>query len=169
MLDDCQARLLITNQRNMELSQNLFSDGRRLLNIDELDGSCVCDDLNCRFHGMFYRRSSIPLVLRDPKGVAHSHRSQLHTVMINTNAARISCHDRLTLLHTVDSDSAQAHLFQALLNGGTLCSFDLKSEGNPSVAPMLNEESVTCFTRRRTFSASSQKQCWKARNIPTCA
>jgi amino acid adenylation domain-containing protein len=146
MLDDCQAGLLVTNQRNIELSQKLINDARTLLDIDEIDDSRVCDDLNLPISpddvaSIVYTSGSTG----GPKGVAHSHRSQLHDVMVKTNATRISFQDRLTLLHSVGFGSARAHLFQSLLNGASLCFFDFKSEGIYRLSKWLNEEDITVY------------------------
>ena len=146
MLDDSQAGLIVVNKRTKELANKLSNDARTLLSVDEIDESLGYDNVNLpisadNLGSILYTSGSTG----KPKGVAHSHRSQLHTVMVNTNETRICCQDRLTLLHSVGFGSAQAHLFQSLLNGASLCSFDLKSEGIRRLANWLNEESITVF------------------------
>ena len=146
MLEDSKTGLIVTISGIVELAHKLTSDRRTVLNIDEIDGfpsfrqpgpspiaghPCV----------YFYTSGSTG----KPKGVFHSHRSQLHTVMVNTNETRICCHDRLTLLHSVGFGSAQAHLFQSLLNGAALCCFNLKSEAIQQLAKWLKEESITVY------------------------
>jgi len=146
MLDDSQAGLLVTNERNKELSQRLINHARALLDVDEIDDSRACDDLNLPISpdalaSIVYTSGSTD----SPKGVAHSHRSQLHTVMVNTNATRISFQDKLTLLHSIGFGSARANLFQSLLNGASLCLFDLKSESIHRLSKWLNEEHITIY------------------------
>ena len=146
MLDDSQAGLLVANKRSVELAHRLTTGARTLLNVDEIDELLGYDNLNLpisadNLGSILYTSGSTG----KPKGVVHSHRSQLHTVMVNTNENCICCHDRLTLLHSVGFGSAQAHLFQSLLNGAALCCFNLKSEGIHRLAKWLKEESITVY------------------------
>ena len=146
VLKHSQARLIVTAKGNLELAQKLTGDDRTFLNSDEIDLSLCSDDL-----GLPLSPENLASVLYTsgstgkPKGVAHSHRSQLHTVMINTNEVRLCCQDRLTFLHSVGFGSAQAHLFQSLLNGASLHGFDLKSEGIHGLAKWLKQESITVY------------------------
>ena len=146
VLQHSQARLIVTAKGNLELAQKLMGDDRTLLNSDEIDVSLCSDDLGLalapeNLASLQYTSGSTG----KPKGVAHSHRSQLHTVMINTNEARLCCQDRLTFLHSVGFTSAQAHLFQSLLNGASLHCFELKSEGIHGLAEWLKQQGITVY------------------------
>ena len=146
MLQDSRAALIVTNTRNRELSHKLANGAHGLLDIAEIDDALDSDNLNTpispdKFASIVYTSGSTA----KPKGVVHSHRSQLHTVMVNTNETRICCHDRMTLLHSVGFASAQAHLFQSLLNGASLWAFDLKLEGINRLAKWVKEEAITVY------------------------
>ncbi len=146
ILGDCRTGLILTNHRNADLARRLSGRGCEVINIDLLDSSETCD--NPTIHPSPGSLASILYTSGStgkPKGIAHSHRSQLHTVMVNTNGTRICYQDRLTLIHSVGFGSAQAHLFQSLLNGASLFSFDLKSDGIHRLAKWLNEESITVY------------------------
>ena len=146
VLKDSQARLIVTAKGYLELAQKLAGNDRTLLNCDEIDVSPCSDDLALALSpenlaSVLYTSGSTG----KPKAVAQSHRSQLHTVMINTNEVRLCCEDRLTFLHAVGFASAQAHLFQSLLNGASLHGFDLKSEGIHGLATWLKQRSITVY------------------------
>jgi non-ribosomal peptide synthetase component F len=146
ILQDSRANLIIVDNRTADLASGLASDACTFLNIDEIDGRECANDLDLSISSgdlasVLYTSGSTGT----PKGVPHSHRSQLHTVMVNTNEVRISSEDRLTLLHTIGFGSAQAHLFQSLLNGAALCLFDLRSEGVHRLAHWLKHEAITVY------------------------
>lgn len=87
-----------------------------------------------------------------PKGIAHNHRSQLHTVMVNTDETHICPEDRLTLIHSVGFGSAQAHLFQSLLTGASLHLFDLSAHGVAHLIRWIKQEYITvCHTPPAVF------------------
>ena len=146
ILNDSRARLILSNSRNIGLAQKLTSDSRAWMNIDEIDSCDFSSNIEIPISphalaSILYTSGSTG----KPKGVAHSHRSQLHTVMVNTNQVGIYRRDRLTLLHTIGFGSAQAHLFQSLLNGASLWGFDLKSEGIHRLAKWLNVNRITVY------------------------
>ena len=146
IVGDCRTGLILTNDRHADLARRLSDRGCEVINIDLLDTSVTCDNPTIHLSpgslaSILYTSGSTG----KPKGIAHSHRSQLHTVMVNTNETRICYQDKLTLIHSVGFGSAQAHVFQSLLNGGSLFSFDLKSHGIHRLAKWLSEESITVY------------------------
>ena len=145
ILEDSQAGLIITNTANLDLACAL-SGRTDCLNLDHFDAALGSDDLCLpilpgSLASILYTSGSTG----KPKGVGHNHRSQLHTVMVNTNAARIGCQDKLTLLHSVGFGSAQAHVFQSLLNGASLNFFDVNNAGIPRLAKWLRDERISVY------------------------
>jgi amino acid adenylation domain-containing protein len=145
MLENSQAGVIITNTANLELARAL-SGRTDCLNLDHLDEALGSDDLclpilQGSLASILYTSGSTG----KPKGVAHNHRSQLHTVMVNTKAAHIGCEDKLTLLHSLGFGSAQAHVFQSLLNGASLNFFDVNNAGIPRLAKWLRDECISVY------------------------
>ena len=145
ILEDSQAGLIITNTAHLELARAL-SERTDCLSLDHFDEALGSDDL-CppilpgSLAAILYTSGSTG----KPKGVVHTHRSQLHTVMVNTKAARIGCEDKLTLLHSLGFGSAQAHVFQSLLNGASLNFFDVNNAGIPRLAKWLRDECISVY------------------------
>ena len=140
MLDDSQATLIVTNNRNLELAHQLATNGQGILNIDEIDNGRLSDNL-----GIFVApesRMSIGYTsgsTGNPKGIVKIQRNSA------SSAARITIRpdDKFSLVHSVSFGSASVTLFSSLLNGGSLFPFDIKSEGIPRLANWLAEEQIT--------------------------
>ena len=80
------------------------------------------------------------------KGVADSHRNVLHNIMRYTNALRISSTDRLSLVQAPAFSGAVSSMFAALLNGATLCPYDLHADGlGANLADWIAGEELTMF------------------------
>ena len=146
MLEDSQAGLIVTNNRNVGLARQLTNEFRAVLNTDEIDGSLPCENV-----GLAVSPNDLAAILYTsgstgkPKAVVQNHRNHLCSVMVNSNEVHISFHDRLTLLHSVSFGSSRGHLFQALLNGAALFPYDIKSEGVHRLASWLDAEQITVF------------------------
>lgn len=142
ILEDSQAGLILTNNRNLDLAQKLTKDARALINIDEFDGSDACDNLGLALSpealvDICYTSGSTG----KPKGVVRKHRQVLNFAVLAETG--ICTDDRLTLVHFVGFGSASDHLISSLLNGASLFPFDIKSEGVCRLASWLREEQIT--------------------------
>src|SRR5579862_1352743 len=78
-----------------------------------------------------------------PKGVVHGHRSVLHGVRIDTAQLGIATEDRLALLHSSSIAASRLMLFGGLLNGATVCLFDIRREGIGALAEWMRAEGIT--------------------------
>jgi amino acid adenylation domain-containing protein len=140
ILNDSQANLIVTNNRNLALANELATHGYNVLNIDEIDNGLMSDNLDI----FVAPRSPMNIGYTsgstgNPKGVVKIHRNSA------ASAFRIPVRpdDRLSLVHSLSFGSANANLFSSLLNGGSLFPFDIKSEGIPRLANWLVEEQIT--------------------------
>jgi len=140
ILEDSDAGLVITNDRNLALVKKLTSDSRGLLNVNEIVDSIGCENPGLTissddFAHLLYTSGSTG----QPKGALKAHRNT------GRSAAEIPIFfgDRLSLLHSVSFGSSSDHLFSSLLNGASLFPFDIKSEGVHRLASWLREEHIT--------------------------
>lgn len=146
ILQDCGARLLITDSQHFHRAGELTSGSLHLLNIETLgnpnsdENLCVPlspDDFAC----IVYTSGSTG----QPKGVLQNHRYVLHLAMIHTNDLHITLNDRLTLLHSWSVNACVPHLLGALLNGACLFPFDPRLGGGERLARWLRQEEVTIY------------------------
>lgn len=120
-LDDAQINLIITDHRNLALSNELANNRLRVLNIDAIKYSLhsranpkmsISPDA---YAHIYYTSGSTGR----PKGVVDNHRNVLHNIMRYTNSLKISPEDRLTLLQPCSFSGSVSSLFCALLKGAT--------------------------------------------------
>ncbi|MGE0746416.1 MAG: AMP-binding protein [Rhodospirillales bacterium] len=80
-----------------------------------------------------------------PKGVVDTHRNVLHNILRYTNTLRIAPDDRLSLLQDVSFSGAVSSLLAALLNGATVCPWDMRRRGLAGMAEWISRTGVTVF------------------------
>lgn len=144
-IEDCEARVVVTNQRNLVLATRLAGNTCRVVDIDSLTTGFT-ENL-----GLTLRPDSLAYIYYTsgstgkPKGVMDTHRNVLHNVMRYTNHLRIAPSDRLTLLQTPSFSGAVSSMFCAVLNGAASFPFDLRVEGPAALAAWLREERITMY------------------------
>lgn len=146
VLEDSEARLLITNDKNLSLAASLGANSGRLVNLDEIAATALVeyprgpitpDDLAY----VLYTSGSTG----EPKGVMRTHRGLMHNVKRGTEARQIGCKDRVALLFSYSFSAAVGNVFTALLNGATVLPFNLKELGVSGLADWLIEHEITHF------------------------
>jgi thioesterase domain-containing protein/acyl carrier protein len=80
-----------------------------------------------------------------PKGVFDNHRNVLHNVLRYTNTLHISSTDRLSLLQSCSFSGTVSSLFSAVLNGGTICPFNIRGMGPSDLAEWINQQEITIY------------------------
>jgi amino acid adenylation domain-containing protein len=146
MLDDAKASIIITDDVNYDAAQVLESHARRLLNIDRLDPNPSDQNL-----GLSLPPDTLAYIVYtsgstgEPKGVAQNHRNVLHNISRHTNSLHISSDDRLTWLASISTGQAVTDIYGALLNGATLCAFDVKEGGLFRLADWLKQEEISIY------------------------
>ena len=149
MLEDSQARLIVTDGEYLPLAEGLWGGvhrDMRLLNIDHLDPSL--SDLNLiqaiepeQIAYIVYTSGS----MGRPKGVTQSHRNVLHFTRNYTNSLHLSAEDRLSLIPSFSFSAAMMDIFGALTNGASLYPFDVSQDGLDQLAPWLIENKITVY------------------------
>ena len=157
ILQDIQARLILTDNDNLSLAYELSSHCLTVMNIDDLDanisdsnpGLAISPDQIAYIH---YTSGSTG----EPKGVVWNHRSELYSAMLRTNALHISQDDRISLLRS-NNVGATREAFLALLNGAALLPLELKEEGLTNLGTWLIDEEITVYTCVATVFRQSVK------------
>ncbi len=146
ILKDSQAGLLLTDSRNISFAKKLQISGLEILNIDEIDSSISCENLDLplqpdNFAYIIYTSGSTG----QPKGVIQNHRYVLHLTMNYTNSGHICANDKLGLLYSPNFAGAVRDIFCSLLNGATLLPYNVKQEGLIGLSSWLNQQEITIF------------------------
>ncbi|MEH2335594.1 non-ribosomal peptide synthetase [Nostoc sp.] len=146
ILEDSQASLLLIDSRNISFAKKLQISGLEILNIDEIDSSISCENLDLplqpdNFAYIIYTSGSTG----QPKGVIQNHRYVLHLTMNYTNSGHICANDKLALLYSPNFAGAVRDIFCSLLNGATLLPYDAKQEGLIGLSSWLKQQEITIF------------------------
>jgi len=146
LLEDSQAALIVTDNKNLFVAEGLARSVRQLINIDELDSSLSDENI-----GLSLSPVTLAYILytsgstAQAKGVLQNHRNTLHTIMNYTNGFRICVYDRLTLLHSCNFSVAIIDVFCALLNGAAIYPFNVRAEARDHLADWLVHEEITIY------------------------
>ena len=145
ILDDSQASAILTNTKNLALARKL-SDRLPVINVDEVDRSTgkseVSDAASPYSHAyILYTSGSTG----QPKGIVQNHRNVLFHIRNYTNNLHIAATDKLTLLSSYGFDAAVMDIFGALLNGATLCPFDIRDDGLAGFQQWLLDSEISIY------------------------
>lgn len=148
ILEDSQANLLLTNSKNYDLASKLTQKTIKIINIDQLvptsNNSIDNPNLSLNPESIAYIIYTSGTTGK-PKGVIQTHRNILHFIRNYTNNLYICNEDRVSLLASINFDAAVMDIFGALLNGATLCLYDLKLNGLNQLSQWLEEEKITIY------------------------
>lgn len=146
MLEDSQAPVVLTSNKDLTLARQLVQQDCQLTNIDEL-GSGISDEDT----GLAISPDALAYVIytsgstAQPKGVVQPHRNVLHKIKMSTNDYHLCAEDRRTLLYSPSSSGSVWEIFGALLNGGSLHPFDVRDERIGNLANWLIREDITIY------------------------
>lgn len=143
MMKNSQCSLLLTN--NMNISQvKSFAGNLPLLNIDEV----LADELHA-FENISVAPEEPAFITYTsgstgtPKGVVQTHENMLHFMM---RMYTINCslpEDRWAFFYSLSFSAHAMPIYTALLNGATLCMFDLKKDNFTEFSKWLRQEKIT--------------------------
>jgi amino acid adenylation domain-containing protein len=146
IVSDSQAEIVVTDDINLSLAKELFGHSSPIVNIDAIDSSVSNDNARLPL-----TPESLAYILYtsgstgQPKGVVHNHRNVLHYVLRHTNSVHLSPDDRQTLLYSYSVNGAARDIFSALLNGASLFSLDIKTEGVDCLTDWLLQHEITTY------------------------
>jgi amino acid adenylation domain-containing protein len=159
ILDDSQARWIVTDNANLKAAWELAGDTASIVNIDALDD--VSDESDPRldiapdaYTYILYTSGSTGR----PKGIVDTHRNVLHNIMNFTNDHYINSNDRILGLSSFAFSGSLKEIYGTVLNGGTLYPLDIEQVGLHGLAHWLMAEEISIFssvsTAFRHFASS---------------
>ena len=146
LIEDSQARLLITDSKTLSLGIDYAEDRCQIANIDEWNSGFSIDDPGLsiepdRFAFLIYTSGSTG----QPKGVIQNHRNLLHDCLLYCNGLHICSDDRLALLYSCSVSQGLKITWAALLNGAALCPFQVRHRAVAELPLWLNQEEITIY------------------------
>jgi amino acid adenylation domain-containing protein len=137
---------MLTDAKHRATAAYLGHSASLVIDVDDLDPQVAdspCDQLA--------QAESLACVLYtsgsagEPKGVLHTHRNFLHSIREHTNSMGLHSEDRVSLLASYCHLAGMTSTWRALLNGGTLCVFNLRGEGWGELPRWLSAEGITIY------------------------
>jgi amino acid adenylation domain-containing protein len=150
MLEDSEARLILTNGANLALAKKLrdkVNKNIHVVNLDEVKETVSDDNLPVavspgQIAYIVYTSGS----MGHPKGVMQNHRNVLHFIRNYTNGLHIDQRDRLSLIPSFSFSAAMMDVYAALLNGATLCIYDINGpDGIAGLGSWLQANEISVY------------------------
>ncbi len=164
ILEDSEAGVIATNNRNLPLARELAHSERQVVNVDEIDSNSPAPNPNLNISpdspaNILYTSGSTG----QPKGVVQNHRNVLHEIMNYTNGVHICADDRLILVSSPSFSGTVRTVYGALLNGVGLYPFDVREEGLARLAEWMIRQGITIYRSvpaifRHFLGASKENQ-----------
>jgi amino acid adenylation domain-containing protein len=143
IVQDGQPILLLTEGSMLARAQGLAADRCPIICVDDIRPGVASRQ-------PFEAPPNAPLYLiytsgstGQPKGVIQTQRNLLFFCDAFARNIGITETDRLSLLFTLSFGAANMNVFGGLLNGATLCAYDMRRDGIPQLADWLDRERVT--------------------------
>ncbi len=78
-----------------------------------------------------------------PKGVCQTHRNLLHYIDVYGERLALEPDDRLSLLYSLSFSASNMDVFGALLQGASLCPYDIRRRGTAALADWIDQQAIT--------------------------
>ena len=145
MIEDSQVRTIIADETNSTLVKKLSHREIKIAQFAEIERAEAVGNISLpaadAIAYLLYTSGSTG----EPKGITQDHRNVLHHIRCYTNSLHISAEDRLLMVASLGVDAAVQDIFAALLNGATLCPFDVRKNEMSTLADWMVNEEITIF------------------------
>jgi amino acid adenylation domain-containing protein len=146
LIADLDTRVVLTDRAGLAQARAATGDGVAVLDAEAESASARAGD-----PGLAIPPDALAYVIftsgstGGAKGVMIDHREVLHYTMTYTNSAYYSAEDRHSFLNAVTTNAAASDIFPALLNGGAVLPYVVKSAGVDTLPAWLAAEGVTSY------------------------
>ncbi|MGI9545066.1 MAG: AMP-binding protein [Cyclobacteriaceae bacterium] len=144
VFDELQSSLVLSDQKYLPEASKLKRC--KVLEIDRIDPGLSGENLQNKPkpHSSAYIYFTSGSTGK-PKGVVDCHKNVLHNIMRYTNTLKIAPQDRLSMIQHSSFSGAVSSMFGALLNGATLCPYDLDQDGVQGLPIWIEKRGITIF------------------------
>jgi amino acid adenylation domain-containing protein len=144
LIDDCEPSALLTTTNHENLARKLSAGSVPVLCVDALDEGLSNDAPRVTIEAdamgsIFYTSGSTGI----PKGVCQLQRNLLHFATVYGKELEVSSDDRLSLLYSPAFSASNMDVFSSLLNGATLCPYDIRKRGTAGLADWIDATGIT--------------------------
>jgi amino acid adenylation domain-containing protein len=138
------SKLALTNNKYWKLAQEITPDNCQLINLDNIETSLGEENLNLPISATdLYTIIFTSGSTGKPKGVKRNQRYILHRLWLETNDYKISSQEKISLLYSTSFSASTSDIYDTLLNGATLCIYDLKEKGVYPLTEWIIKEQIS--------------------------
>jgi amino acid adenylation domain-containing protein len=151
MLEDADARMILTDGSNMELAKKMTARLKKAVNIIDIDEIAAGNDVEVpeisadaapdRPAYILYTSGSTG----KPKGVLQTRGNVVFYAENYIDALSITAGDRMTFLSSFSHDGAVQDIYGAIFSGAALYPFDIKTTPVPGTAGRFIKEGITIY------------------------
>jgi amino acid adenylation domain-containing protein len=142
-IEDSHPALIIADRQTILLTGQIIKIGNRLIEFESINSVTADNNIELEISPtksafLIYTSGSTG----KPKGVLQNHRSRLHRVMERTNAFHLCEKDNVSLFSSATSN-AIGNSLRALMNGASLYTYDVNTQGISQLSRWLSNEKIT--------------------------
>lgn len=166
IVSDSQPKALLTTRQGFDKASALVGQDCPIILCDELmseAGEAALFNASADDYAyIFYTSGSTG----KPKGVCQTQRNLQYFVSAYSQKVDLTAIDRVSLLYSLSFSASNMDIFGSLLNGATLCAYDMRSKGIPGLSNWLEDENITILHAvptvfRKLLEAQSSSICYE--------